>query len=92
MTLPGSVWTRGQCQGSNALTVKLGSLGQTGQKCSGELGVGFGERDSQKKTEAVVRKESADTQEYQSCQQNDMDVDENMEELSSIPGAVSSAA
>ena len=39
----------------------------------------------------MVRKESADTQEYESCQQNDMEVDkdEGMEELSFIPSAVS---
>ena len=30
---------------------------------------------TQKKETAVVRKESADTQEYESCQLNDMDVD-----------------
>ena len=41
---------------------------------------------SQKKRKAVVRTESADTQEYRSCQVNDMDVDmdENSEELSFI--------
>ena len=43
---------------------------------------------------AVVRKEWADTQEYESCQQNDMnvDVDENKEEVSFVPSAVSSSA
>ena len=42
----------------------------------------------------AVRKESADTQDYESCQWNDMDVDmdENMEELSFIPSVVSSSA
>ena len=49
---------------------------------------------SQKKRKAVVQKESADTQEYESCQQNDMDVDmdENNEELSFVPSAVSDSA
>ena len=48
----------------------------------------------QKKRKAVVRKESADTQEYESCQLNamDLDMDENKEELSFIPCAVSSSA
>ena len=48
----------------------------------------------QKKRRALVRKEWAETQEYESCQQNDMnvDVDENKEELSFIPSAVSSLA
>ena len=41
-----------------------------------------------------MRKESADTQEYESCQLTDMDVDmdENKEEWSFIPSAVSSSA
>ena len=49
---------------------------------------------SQKKRKAVVRRESADTQEYESCKLNDMDVhmDENKEEFSFIPSAVSSSA
>ena len=42
----------------------------------------------------MARKESADTQEYLSCQFNEMDVDtdENKEGLSFIPSAVSSSA
>ena len=42
---------------------------------------------SKKKRKAVVRKESADTGEYESCQLNNMDVDmgENVEEPSFIP-------
>ena len=42
----------------------------------------------------MLRKESADTQEYESCQLNDMDVDmdENEQELSFIPIAVSDSA
>ena len=42
----------------------------------------------------MLRKESADTQEYESCQLNDMDVDmdENKQELSFIPIAVSDSA
>ena len=45
---------------------------------------------SQKKMNAVVRKEFADTQECKSCQLNDMDVDmnETKEELSFVPRAV----
>ena len=41
-----------------------------------------------------MRQESADTQEFESCQQNDMDVDvdANEEELSFIPNAVSVSA
>ena len=41
-----------------------------------------------------MRKESADTQEYESCQQNDIEVvmHENKEELSFVPSAVSSSA
>ena len=42
----------------------------------------------------VVRKESADTKEYESCQLTDMDVDmdEHKEELIFVPSAVSSSA
>ena len=49
---------------------------------------------SQKKRKAVVRKESADTGEYESCQWNNMDMDmnENVEELSSFPIAVRRSA
>ena len=49
---------------------------------------------SQKKRKAVVRKESADSQESESYQLNDMDVDmnENKEELSFIPSVVSRSA
>ena len=49
---------------------------------------------SQKKKKAAVRKESTETQEYKSCQQNDMEVDrdEGMKELSFIPSAVSDSA
>ena len=44
----------------------------------------------QKKRKAVVRKESADTQQYESCQQNDMEVgrDESLLELSFVPSVV----
>ena len=46
---------------------------------------------AQKKRKAVVRKESADAQEYERGQRNDMDVDadEDKEELSFAPSAVS---
>ena len=49
---------------------------------------------AQKKRKAVVRKESADTGEYESCQLNNMDMDmnENVEELSSFPIAVRRSA
>ena len=42
----------------------------------------------------MVRKESADTQEYESCQLNNMDMDmnENKEELSFIPSVVTRTA
>ena len=42
----------------------------------------------------MVREQSADAQEYEWCQEKDMDVevDENKEELSFIPSAVSSSA
>ena len=42
----------------------------------------------------MLRKESADTQEYESCQLNDMDVDmdENKQELIFLPIAVSDSA
>ena len=66
---------------------------------SGELGVGVNressprEQSSKKKRKAVVRNESADMQEYEPCQQNDMEVDkkEGMEEeeLIFVPNAVS---
>ena len=43
---------------------------------------------------AVVRKESAETQDYESCQQIDMEVDENksLEQLGFVPSAVSDSA
>ena len=49
---------------------------------------------ARKKRKAVMRNESADTQEYESCQLTDIDVDmdENKEEWSFIPSAVSSSA
>ena len=49
---------------------------------------------SQKKRRTVVRKESAETQEHESCQKNDMEVDkdEGMEELNFITRAVSDSA
>ena len=53
--------------------------------------VGIGAR--RRKRKAVVRKESADTQEQESCQLNDMDVDmDEKEELSFVPSAVSRTA
>ena len=50
--------------------------------------------DLQKKRKAVVQKEFADTQEYESRQQNDVEVDLNksLEELSFVPSVVSDSA
>ena len=50
--------------------------------------------DSHKKRKAAVRKESAETQEYKSCQQNDVEVhrEQGMEELRFFLGAVSDTA
>ena len=47
-----------------------------------------------RKKKGAVRKESAVTQVSESCQQNDMDVDmdENKDELSFVPSAVSGTA
>ena len=44
---------------------------------------------SQKKMKAAFRKESAETQEDESCQQNDMevDMDETKEEMNFVPSA-----
>ena len=49
---------------------------------------------SQKKRKAAIRKESASTQQHESCQQNDMEVDmeENKEERSFVPSSVSNSA
>ena len=71
-----------------AVSEPRSSDGQT--RCPGELGVGVGPEGSQKRREAAVRKESAETQEYEFCQQ--MDRDEGKEELSSIPSAVNDSA
>ena len=76
------------------------------RSCDGEAGrAGAGERrpsgargrfgdQGSVRSAGEVRKEWADTQEYESCQQNDMnvDVDENKEEVSFNPSAVSSSA
>ena len=42
----------------------------------------------------MVRKASADTQQYESCQQNDMEVgrDESLEELGFVPSVVGDSA
>ena len=72
-------------------------------KCSQvpeELGVGvywkssLGQRTYLKKRKAVAQKESADPQEYEWCQQNEMDVDttKSLEELGFIASAVSDSA
>ena len=87
---------------NQALTKQLDSMEDTG-----ELGVGVDERASfgdqssmsstggwQKKRKAVVRKESAHTQEYESCQQIDMEVDrgEDKEDMSFFPSALIESA
>ena len=82
-----SFWMERRCLEPKALKVKL-HLPDTGAVVDQRTSL----RDhssvssagsSRKKRKAVVRKESADTQEYDPCQQNDMDVDmvENKEEL-----------
>ena len=73
---------------------------------AGELGVGVGQKVSlgdqnnmnsaggyQKERDAAVRKESAEMQENESCQHNDMEVDRDKgKELSFVPTAVSDGA
>ena len=66
---------------------ETGLAGTRGRRCPREFLVGLYQRGfegdqssvssagTQKKGTAVVRKESADTQDYESCQLNDMDVD-----------------
>ena len=51
-------------------------------------------RGLQKRRKAPVRKESVDTQEYESCHLNDMGpyMDENTEDMSFIPTAMSNSA
>ena len=56
-------------------------------KYFGELEVGVN-----RKSSLGRRKASADTQEYESCQQNNMEVHKDIEELSGIPSAVSGSA
>ena len=85
-----------------------GEAGLAGeQKCPGELGVvvdqkaSLGDQSSmrsaggsQNKSKAVVRKESAETQKYDSHKPKDMDVDidENKEEVSFVPSAACDSA
>ena len=77
---------------------EAGLAGATVRRCSKELAVGSSAGDqggfAEKKMEAVVRKGSAETQEYESCQLSDMDVDmdENKEDLNFIHSALSSSA
>ena len=66
-----------QCQGPKASKCEAGA---TGQRCSKELGVGWDLRVSE------WDQGSADTQECESCQLNDMNVvAENKEDLSFSP-------
>ena len=79
-----------EIQGSEG---EAGFVGTTGWRCPQEVGVELNQRTSegyqsfvsgaggtQKKRKAVVRKVSADTQKYESCQLSDMVMDENKEE------------
>ena len=101
LTRAGSVWTGGQCQEPKASEGEAGFAGKTEPRYPKVLGVGLGRRaegdqgfvssagGSLTKRKAVVRTESSDTQEYESCQLNDVEVDmfENKEE-SSFPSPV----
>ena len=82
---------------------EAGLAGTAERRCPDALGVGLNQRASlgdqssvssaggaQKKRKAVVRRVSADTQECESCQQNDVDVDK--EELSFVPSSVGTSA
>ena len=77
------VWSPGE---PGDAVERMGSLGDQSSMSSAGC--------SQKKRKAAVRKESAETQEYESCQQNgtEVDRDEGMEELSFVPSAVSDTA
>ena len=77
------------CPQPKALKVKLDL--QVQERLKWDQGSGSSAGGSQKKRTSVVRRE---TEECESCRRNDMDVDmdENKEELSFIPSAVSSSA
>ena len=64
------------------------------QRCLGELGVSVMSSAGGSQNKAAVWKESAETQKYESCQQNDMEVDkdENTVEMSFVASAVSDSA
>ena len=84
----GEIWTRGNCEGTSPRELGVGlKRASLGDQCSVSSAGG-----TQKTWKAVVRRESADTQEYDSCQLNDMNVVvvEDKEELSFVPSAVSS--
>ena len=49
---------------------------------------GFNDTDVPQKTNVVVRQESAETQDYVSCQDMDVDGDTSLEELGFVPSAV----
>ena len=82
-------WADGQCRELKALKVRLELVRSAVQEV-------------RRKREAVVLKESEDTQEYESCQQNNMNesglwddrdlhMNENTEKLSFISSAVSNS-
>ena len=85
-----------RCLKPKALKVKACPVGSCEQRCSSELGVSFDKRDSfgdhrsvsitgdsKKKRKSVVRRESADTREYERHTDGmDFDMNESMEEVS----------
>ena len=91
--------------GAQSSESEAGPAGAEEQRCTHELEVGLvwsaseggskgtvgGAGGSQNQRKAVVQKESADTQEYARCQLNDIevDIDEDTDELSFVPSAVS---
>ena len=97
-TLPVSFWIERRCL--EPKPDEAGLAGRKEQRCPGELGVvvdrrlSLGDQSSvsgtgspQKKRNAIVRKETTDTQEYQAYHIDGMDL--NKEEMSFVPSAVS---
>ena len=74
-------------QGSVVLTGQgLTSTGRARWVDQGSMSSAGG---SQKKRKAVVRKESAETHDYTSCQDTEVDNDKSLEEMDFLPSAVS---
>ena len=97
-----SVKPERRCLEPQPRTVKLDKLEveHKGAQISSERS-SFGDRSSvssagcpKKKRKAAVRKESADTQEYEACHRDvmDVDIDESKEDWSFVPSAVSDSA